>query len=77
MNASEIMVGKVITLNSEETVAKALRMMHENDIYQIPIVDDNRKYLGMVYAKEFLGINAMPGSKLKSFFCEDANSKSE
>jgi CBS-domain-containing membrane protein len=47
MNASEIMVGKVIT-DSEETVAKALRMMHENDIYQIPIVDDNRKYLGMV-----------------------------
>src|SRR5438067_465196 len=68
MNASEIMVGKVITLNSEETVAKALRTMHENDIYQISIVDDNRKYLGMVYAKEFLGINAMPSSKLKSFF---------
>jgi predicted transcriptional regulator/ribosome-associated translation inhibitor RaiA len=68
MNASEIMVDKVITLNSEETVAKALRMMYENDIYQIPIADDNRKYLGMVYAKEFLGINAMPGSKLKSFF---------
>ena len=70
MNASEIMVGKVITLNSEETVAKALRMMYENDIYQIPIVDDNRKYLGMVYAKEFLGINAVPGSKLKSYLAK-------
>ena len=55
MNASEIMVGKVITLNSEETVTKALRMMHENDIYQIPIVDDNRKYLGVVYARNFCG----------------------
>jgi predicted transcriptional regulator len=43
MNASEIMVDKVITLNSEETVAKALKMMHENDINQIPIVDDNQK----------------------------------
>lgn len=67
MNASEIMVDKVITLNSEETVAKALGMMHENNINQIPIVDEDRKYLGMVYAKEFLGINAMPASKLKSF----------
>jgi CBS domain-containing protein/ribosome-associated translation inhibitor RaiA len=70
MNASEIMVDKVITLNSEETVAKALKMMHENDINQIPIVDDNRKYLGMVYAKEFLGINAVPASKLKSFLAK-------
>ena len=61
---------KSSALNSEETVAKALRMMHENDIYQIPIVDDNRKYLGMVYAKEFLGINAMPGSKLKSYLAK-------
>lgn len=70
MNASEIMVDKVIALNSEETVAKALKMMHENDINQIPIVDDNRKYLGMVYAKEFLGVNAVPASKLKSFLAK-------
>lgn len=67
MNASDIMVDKVITLNSEETVAKALRIMYENNINQIPIVDENRKYLGMVYAKEFLGINPIPGAKLKSF----------
>ena len=54
MNASEIMVDKVMSLNSEETVAKALRMMHENNINQIPIVDDNGKYLGMIYARNFL-----------------------
>jgi CBS domain-containing protein/ribosome-associated translation inhibitor RaiA len=70
MNASDIMVSKVITLNSEEPVAKALRMMHENNINQIPISEDNRKYLGMVYAKEFLGTNAMPDSKLKSFLAK-------
>jgi CBS domain-containing protein/ribosome-associated translation inhibitor RaiA len=67
MKISEIMVYKVMTLNSEETVAKALITMHENNINQIPIVDDTRKYLGMIYAKEFLGINVMPSSKLKSF----------
>ena len=70
MNASDIMVSKVITLNSEEPVAKALRMMHENNINQIPISEDNRKYLGMVYAKEFLGTNAMPDSKLKSYLAK-------
>jgi CBS domain-containing protein len=70
MNASEIMVDKVITLNSEETVAKALRMMHENNINQIPLVDENRKYLGMLYAKEFLGRNPVPGAKLKSFLAK-------
>jgi CBS domain-containing protein len=67
MKVSEIMADKVLSLNSEDTVAKALSLMHENNINQIPTVDDNGKYLGMIYAKEFLGINTNPTSKLKSF----------
>jgi CBS domain-containing protein len=67
MKVSEVMADKVLTLNSEETVAKALIVMHENDFNQIPITDGNGKYLGMIYAKEFININAMPTSKLKSF----------
>jgi predicted transcriptional regulator len=41
MKVSEVMADKVPSLNSEDTVAKALSMMHENNINQIPIVDDN------------------------------------
>lgn len=67
MKVSEVMADKALSLNSEDTVAKALSIMHENNINQIPVVDDNGKYLGMIYAKEFLGANTMATSKLKSF----------
>src|ERR671936_2397814 len=61
------MTDKVFTLASEDTVAKALNMMYKNNINQMPIVDGNQKYIGMIFAKEFLGINAMSTSKIKSF----------
>jgi CBS domain-containing protein/ribosome-associated translation inhibitor RaiA len=67
MRVSEIAVDKVMTLNPEETVAKALQMMYRNHINQIPIADQDLKYLGMVYAREFIAVNAMPNSKLKGF----------
>jgi CBS domain-containing protein/ribosome-associated translation inhibitor RaiA len=67
VKVSEIMTDKVFTLTSEDTVAKALNMMYKNNINQMPIVDGNQKYIGMIFAKEFLGINAMSTSKIKSF----------
>jgi CBS domain-containing protein/ribosome-associated translation inhibitor RaiA len=69
MKVSEINANKIIMLSSEDSVAKALNIMYENNINQIPIidVDDDGKYIGMIYAKQFLGVNAIPTSKLKSF----------
>jgi CBS domain-containing protein len=67
MKVSEINIDKVFMLNSEDSVAKALNIMYENNINQIPIIDDDGKYIGMIYAKQFLGVNATPSSKLKSF----------
>ena len=67
MKVSEINVDKVFMLNSEDSVAKALNIMYENNINQIPIIDNDGKYIGMIYAKQFLGVNATPSSKLKSF----------
>src|ERR687890_233792 len=67
MKVSEINVDKVFMLTSEDSVAKALNIMYENNINQIPIIDDDGKYIGMIYAKQFLGVNATPSSKLKSF----------
>jgi predicted transcriptional regulator len=69
MKVSEINANKIIMLSSEDSVAKALNIMYENNINQIPIIDadDDGKYIGMIYAKQFLGVNAIPTSKLKSF----------
>src|ERR671911_98566 len=67
MKVSEIMVTDVVTLTSEDTVAKALNLMADRSINQIPIVDENGKYLGMIFAKQIINSTAQPSSKLKSY----------
>jgi CBS domain-containing protein/ribosome-associated translation inhibitor RaiA len=65
MKVSEIMVTDVVTLTPEDTVAKALNLMADRSINQIPIVDENGKYLGMIFAKQIISSAAQPSSKLK------------
>src|SRR5919112_382683 len=67
MKVSEIMISKIISLNLEDTVAKALNVMYENNINQVPIVDEKENYCGMIFAKDFLMVNAVPAAKLKTF----------
>lgn len=67
MNVSEIMVSSVFTLDAEDTIAKAYSMMESKRVSQIPVVDSNSKYLGMIFAKQLISSSAQPTSKLKSF----------
>ena len=67
MKVSEILVTDVVTLSSEDTVAKALNLMADRSINQIPIVDENGKYLGMIFAKQIINSTAQPSSKLKRY----------
>jgi len=67
MKVSEIMVVDVVTLTSEDTVAKALNTMANRSINQIPILDESGKYLGMIFAKQFISSTAQPSSKLKGY----------
>jgi CBS domain-containing protein len=70
MIISDIMVEKVLTLSLDDTAAKAQSIMHENNINQLPVVDNEGKYKGMIFAKEFLNLNTMPSSKLKNFIAK-------
>ena len=67
MRVSDIVAHKVITANPEDTASRALKLMYENNSSHLPVVDDKGNFLGMVYAKQFLTVNAMPSSKLKNF----------
>src|SRR5215213_3729684 len=67
MKVSEIMVTDIVTLSPEDSVAKALNLMASRSINQIPIVDENGKYLGMIFAKQIINSTAQPSSKLKSY----------
>jgi CBS domain-containing protein/ribosome-associated translation inhibitor RaiA len=67
MKVSEIMVADVVTLTSEETVAKALNLMADRSVNQIPVVDESGKYLGMIFAKQIISSATQPSSKLKGY----------
>ena len=67
MKVSEIMVTDVVTLSPEDSVARALNLMANKSINQILIVDENGKYLGMIFAKQIINSTAQPSSKLKSY----------
>jgi CBS domain-containing protein/ribosome-associated translation inhibitor RaiA len=67
MKVSDIVEEKVVSVNSEDTVSKALKIMYERNASHLPVVDDNGSCLGMLYAKQFLTTNLMPSSKLRSF----------
>lgn len=61
------MVSDVASLSSEDTVAKALSLMIDRSINQVPLVDGGGRYAGMVFAKHLLGSSAQTGSKLKGY----------
>ena len=67
MKVSEIMVSDVITLESEDTIAKAYSLMESKRISQVPVVDTDSRYSGMIYAKQLIASTAQPTTKLKSY----------
>ena len=67
MKVSDIMTKNVFTLSSEDTIGRALTIMYNKRINQIPIIDKYRKYLGTVFAKDFLNVNTTTSSKVKNF----------
>jgi CBS domain-containing protein len=67
MKVSEIMVTDVVTLSLEDTVARALNLLAYKSINQIPTVDENGKYLGMIFAKQLINSTAQSSSKLRSY----------
>ena len=58
MQVSDVMVKYIITVSSDDTVAKALSLMIENRVHQLPAVEEN-EYMGMVYAKHFIETNVL------------------
>jgi CBS domain-containing protein len=61
------MIKDVVALTDEDTIAKAFSSMMDHSINQIPVVDQDRKYHGMIFAKHFISSSAQPTSKLKSY----------
>jgi len=67
MQVSEVMIKDVITVSPDDTVGRALSLMIESKVHQLPLVEGNT-YLGMVYVKHFIEANVFPKTtKVKNF----------
>ncbi|HKU50409.1 MAG TPA: CBS domain-containing protein [Nitrososphaera sp.] len=77
MKVSEIMVSDVFTLSPEDTIAKAYSLMESKRVSQIPVVDGDSKYSGMIFAKQLISSSAQPTSKLKSFIVNTSTATPE
>ncbi|NPV44386.1 MAG: sigma 54-interacting transcriptional regulator [Firmicutes bacterium] len=56
MTVGTYMSKKVISINEEETIEKALDIFKKNNFNYIPVVDDMNRFLGVVSEKDILGI---------------------
>jgi len=56
-----VMRTRLITVNPETPVAEAVRLMTENGIKRLPVVDNDRRLLGMVSRVDVLRALAQPG----------------
>jgi CBS domain-containing protein len=59
MNVSDVMVHDVISIEPDDTVAKAISLMVENKIHQLPVVAKNL-YKGMVYVRKLMEVGVFP-----------------
>jgi CBS domain-containing protein/ribosome-associated translation inhibitor RaiA len=67
MQVSDIMSTNVASVLAHDSVAKALKLMIDRSVNQLPLIDEDGKYAGMVFVKHILSSTAQSSSKLKSY----------
>ncbi len=67
MNKVNLIQKEVPTISLDDSVSKAINLMYAHSLKQIPVVDLNNKYGGIVYYKDFVNTHFQPSSKIKHF----------
>lgn len=55
-DVEDIMTTEVVAINPETTVAEAARLLHEYKFGGLPVVDEDRKVIGILTAIDLLGL---------------------
>ncbi|MGB9613674.1 MAG: HPP family protein, partial [Candidatus Margulisiibacteriota bacterium] len=59
MKVSELMTTEVLTVSPEMSIREAAKLLFQREISGLPVVDENRKVVGMITEKEIIGM-ALP-----------------
>ena len=54
MIASDVMVHDIVTIGPEEDVSKAVKLLVDHDISSLPVVDDERRVIGILSEADLL-----------------------
>ena len=54
VNASHIMNHSFVSIRSDNTIFEAIKIMAENDISGLPVVDENRKVFGIISEQDIV-----------------------
>ena len=60
MNKVNLIRKEVPTISLDDSVSKAINLMYAHSLKQIPVVDLNNKYGGIVYYKDFVNTHFQP-----------------
>ncbi|MDA7878752.1 CBS domain-containing protein [Mariniblastus sp.] len=82
-SASDIMVKRLITLDAEMDVFKAIELLSRNKISGAPVIDSNRRLLGMFTEKSCLEVmvdaayEGLPANEVGAFMSDPADTITE
>ncbi|MEN6481622.1 MAG: CBS domain-containing protein [Anaerolineaceae bacterium] len=65
VKVSEIMSSPLITVNQSVFIQDCAKLMKENKIHHLPVVDDEEKIVGMISASDFLVVAEGMGSNFE------------
>lgn len=54
MNASDVMVRDVVTVGPEDEVSKAVQLLVDHDISALPVVDSEKRVIGILSEADLL-----------------------
>jgi CBS-domain-containing membrane protein len=70
MNASDVMVHDVVTIGPDEPVSKAVQLMVDHDISALPVVDDDRRVIGVLSEADLIHREKIGTEKHRAWWLE-------
>jgi CBS-domain-containing membrane protein len=70
MNASDVMVRDVVTVGPEEPVSKAVQLLVDHDISALPVVDSDRRVIGILNEADLLHRERIGTEKHRAWWIE-------
>jgi CBS-domain-containing membrane protein len=70
MNASDVMVRDVVTVGPDEDVSKAVKLLVDHDISALPVIDSERRVIGVLSEADFIHREKIGTAKRRVWWLE-------